>query len=327
VLAPNTDCRYCNTLPLMTALLSERGPRALAWLCMFVAARVGAVRLASPQAAVRHIQYMFANKAGISDRMWQFGWLASLADFHDAMAHIPGGIYSTRDFLTDKHSSVIAANWSFYLDTDANHGNPFHPTSNMTFCKDVIDPHTDFRYIFDDGATCVNILPNYSSLTRKGEVKLSTPIPVSRHVLGFAESALRAHGIRKMFGIIHIRRCDRLRSNANCTEPVLIADRVSAYADINTWIVFWYAEPGYPERLKRALEGTAKSFIWEEDLFDTSDNYLAVLAHHELKKRASASIDTHLCSDGKERHESWEVDQQFEDDLMEKSNGRAYCLH
>jgi len=311
----------------MIALASERSTCVLPWLCMLVAARVGAVRLASPPVAVRHIQYMFIpyTGAGILDRRDVFGWLASLADYHDAVAHIPGGIYSTRDYLSVKHSSVIAANWSFYFDTDANHGNPFHPAINTTVCKDVTDLDTDFRAIFDDGATCVNIRREAHGFMRRGEPKLSTSIPVSRHVLDFAESALRAHGIPKMFGIIHIRRCDRMDTNTNCTEPVLIADRVSAYADINSWIVFWYAEPGYPARLKRALEGTSKSFIWEEDLLDTSDNYLAMLAHHELAKRASASIDTHVCNTGKEHLDSWEVDQQREDDMMEKRNGRAYC--
>uniref|UniRef100_A0A7S2J6C1 Uncharacterized protein n=1 Tax=Alexandrium andersonii TaxID=327968 RepID=A0A7S2J6C1_9DINO len=296
---------------------------AIAFLC--TAARVGAVRLASPSSATRHIQFWHLDQAGITDRLSVLRWLVGLADYHHAIAHIPGGLFSTRTVLSFRHSPVIASNWSVYVDTNANGGNPFYPADSKLPCKDVRRHDTDFRTIFDDGATCVNIWTHFYLMTRRDEIEKAPMLPPSHYVLIFAADALRSHGISGTYGIIHIRRCDRMDTNTNCTEPVLIADRVSAYADINSWIVFWYAEPGYPERLKRALEGTAKSFIWEEDLLDTSDNYLAMLAHHELAKRASASIDTHVCNTGKEHLDSWEVDQQREDDMMEKRNGRAYC--
>lgn len=97
-------------------------------------------------------------------------------------------------------------------------------------------------------------------------------------------------------GVIHIRRCDRLRETrkAECTDPENIIAAVSSRPEVTDWLIFWYAEREYRIRLEERFNKDLphKSFTFEEQLDftvadknDQLDNYFISQVLDEISSR------------------------------------------
>jgi len=253
------------------------------------------------QVPSRRIQYLFEAQAGLLDRIFLFTFLNNLARVHNATAHIPGGRFSARRHLTSNHSPVIAEDWGVYFDVNDHNGNPFHAADeNMTGCKTIATENTSWYKIFDDGS--VNIMLNLHRTPGlpKGLLFNALGYPsVSAITYGVVSQAFsQAATSPREYGFLHVRRCDRLSANAQCTEPEFVEALVAA-SSMTTWLVFTYAESGYLPALKRQLRALQnKTFFYEEDLqLDVAgDNYLLFAAVLVLRGLAGEKIDQHLCN-------------------------------
>mmetsp|Transcript_8771 Transcript_8771/g.23800 ORF Transcript_8771/g.23800 Transcript_8771/m.23800 type:complete len:128 (-) Transcript_8771:33-416(-) len=90
--------------------------------------------------------------------------------------------------------------------------------------------------------------------------------------------------------------------NANCTNAGVVRDTIESFQGVDTWIIFEYAEPGYHEELKAALEPLARShrFIMEEDVEvspdSDGDNYFVSMTASYIMQNAPVFVDTHICN-------------------------------
>lgn len=271
----------------------------------------------------RHIQYLYVDAAGIGDRANIFSWLAMLGEFHNATVHIPGGAHGASLWLWSGHSPSRSTDWSRYFDIDAFRGNPFHELENLAGCKQINATDTNFRTIFDDGSWCVNIasnmrsFTNYSSLLRLNNIHLKP----SEYVHSKAKQL--AEDLPDGYGALHIRRCDRLRTNAKCTDVEQVCKKIAMYPSVRAWLVFYYAEPNYRGMLQGGLSmlsnQTQPKLIFEDDLdFGTDDNYFIDGVRRLMKDNASVFIDYHICQNDEpdvrlNRTETflWEFDENF----------------
>lgn len=112
----------------------------------------------------------------------------------------------------------------------------------------------------------------------------------------------------KNAGAIHIRRCDVLDQNQFCSDPSAIAKQLDNLADFNSWVVFWYAEVGYKDRLRKSLEKPGRRVLFEDEMplnpFKDGDNYFQFMVSQELSRRAKVTVSTRRCGN---RSSPWVV--------------------
>jgi len=255
------------------------------------------------QQAPRRIQYLFDAAAGLTDRIHSFTFVNNLAHLHNATAHIPGGRFGARKQLTSKHSMVIADDWGVYFDLTAHNGNPFHTADpNMTGCR-TFEKAAPWTRLFNNGETCVNIKLNLHAKGLPPELfdHQYSPRPSARADSLAAQALVQAFARPFDFGFLHIRRCDRLKTNAECTDPENITALLAPSIE-STWLIFTYAELGYLPSLKKHLKALEphKRFVYEDDLhFDAGDdNYLLYVSSLAVRGMASNQINLHHCIPG-----------------------------
>jgi len=249
----------------------------------------------------RHIQYSYFGQAGLLDRITLFRFLAELGRMHDATVHLRYFEDGPEAYLSKKHSSKINSHWERYFDTSANGGNPFHPALQLAGCKSIQSPLTNFSRLFDDGVMCADItcwLGNIKELGVLGGVMIQP----SRDVVDAADRIVKEQGLN--FGVIHIRRCDRLSTNMLCTNPLTVANVTERFPAVRTWILFLYAEHGYAEQLAGALNKPGRRLVSENDLglAADGDNYFGFMVSRQVMSRATVFVDTHTCGNRAEPH-------------------------
>jgi len=251
----------------------------------------------------RHIQYCWLNHPhGLTDRMWMFRTLVALGKLHNATVHIKGG--GPRIWLHEMHSADAAESWSRYFDMQANDGNPWHELVNFRGCATLGGQYknSDLLRLFDSGALCVNIvsqLPPNEHLPREFAA-VEPDLPVSTFVKSAANRFLRRYKVEKTYGSCHIRRCDRLQSNANCTAPHKIYEQLARGQQLQTWLFFMYAEEAYSRALRARLAPLGRRLLFEDevvlnDVFP-EDNYFTYLLGKYLNGGAQMIVETHLCT-------------------------------
>uniref|UniRef100_A0A7S1S6J8 Phospholipase B-like n=1 Tax=Alexandrium catenella TaxID=2925 RepID=A0A7S1S6J8_ALECA len=263
----------------------------------------------------RHIQY-FGNSygSGIQDRVGVIAWLVDLATFNDATVHMQGGPMGADKYLARKHSPNVSSDWSHYFDVQAGCGKyPFNEVEPFEGCLNISDSDFDFsKQLFSSDAGCVNIMLRLYSFR-------NTSSPLHGHqkcdiwTRGLAPSvyqqsrqlrAASASGQGLRYGAYHIRRCDRMDTNAECTDPSVVVSLLNNITDVSNWIIFYYAEPGYRGELERELQRLPRNLTitFEDDLalnpFEDGDNYYAWLVSFDLLRKASVEVQTTHC----ERH-------------------------
>jgi hypothetical protein len=264
----------------------------------------------------RHIQWLPGtldgielprNLAGIGDRMYCMTRYVRLAAFHNATLHIAD---SPSLYLTTKHSKVISKSWSHYL----NMSQFSDPLNSSKPCYETSTGAT-LRNIFEEGRSCVNFrhtcydFPELMARSPKDFLAsfAISPLPISRDVLDVAHKWITGFGMNK-YGYIHIRRCDRLVTNADCTKPETISASVATFPSVRNWVIFHYSEPGYKDNLSKELLSLPNlSFVFEDELdligvdssdirlTDKHDNYFQTLVANRIAAEASVVIDTHNC--------------------------------
>mmetsp|Transcript_144112 Transcript_144112/g.268466 ORF Transcript_144112/g.268466 Transcript_144112/m.268466 type:complete len:329 (+) Transcript_144112:68-1054(+) len=253
----------------------------------------------------RHIQYLVTESRGIGDRHALFRLLAWMGEFHNATVHIKGGTHGVSRWLTSQHSTAadLAADWSHYFNISGYRGNPFHELEPLAGCKEMSDPDTRFETMFADGSECINItrrLKDFNDFQHRNEYRKDIHIRPSQDVISKAYK-LR-EGLPKDFGAMHIRRCDRMNTNAVCTSVESIYSLVESNPTVKSWIFFYYAEPGYRDRLKESLSTFSnRTFVFEDELnFGTDDNYFIMSVQNIIANRAHPYINLHKCQKGKQ---------------------------
>mmetsp|Transcript_127090 Transcript_127090/g.395541 ORF Transcript_127090/g.395541 Transcript_127090/m.395541 type:complete len:412 (-) Transcript_127090:137-1372(-) len=257
----------------------------------------------------RHIQYLWRNHPhGLTDRLkFYFKPLVALGQHHGATVHIRGGRHGPALWLHRMHSIDIADSWDRYFDLSANGGNPFHELMNFTGCRDV-DPSPwggrrddSWEHIFDGGVKCVNIvniLPK-TFVDNPRMKAVSGGVPVSSLVRADADSFLRRNNVDSPYGSVHVRRCDRVRRNAQCTTPNAIYRQVAEHDHYTTWLFFMYAEEGYREKLREKLAPLGRRLLFEGEVELSGqfpeDNYYAYLLGKYLNGGADVILESHVC--------------------------------
>jgi len=295
---------------------------AIVGSCGAVHVRQGGVGRVKPIG--RHIQYVQKklSRAGLSDRLDILTWLVRMGAYHNATAHIRGGMTGADLFLNPKHSMKISSDWGRYFDTSAYRGNPFHDVVDFDGCVTVGD--SDWTRIFDSGALCVNIEGNMHNFKHwyESEPRLA-PLDMrpSRAVLQEATRLAVQARLPARYGAVHIRRCDRLKQNRQCTEPDNIYRLLKAHDNFTHWLVASYAEPGYIDVLKQTLAPLGRKLVFEEEfglapLYE-GDNYFKFMVVNELKGAASLIFAAHLCEGPDVRTVVGPVNGQYLRSLLE----------
>lgn len=267
-----------------------------------------ALRLATQESIPeRQIVYEARWKAGISDIAEQFNWLTHLGNKWGATVSMHQ--LNTKQWLTRKHSKCIAESWSEYFDTSANRGNPWHsaPASNAETKCIALSKDADFEHLFAEGqGGCVRILDDYWHLDAAMETghmfnqeylthifhSKWTALRPSAQVVQSATDFLTKHNISGDFSTIHVRRCDRLKETAKCTSPDAIYNNMKNRPEIQTFIIFTYAEKDYKSRLESKLATLGKRIVFEDDM---CDNYFSYLRQMYLNGLSNTILDTHQC--------------------------------
>jgi len=280
--------------------------------------------------AKRHILYTYQNHAGIGDRSCIFNTLLSLGQYYNAKTYILSGTNAT-GWLTVKHSPQIHGNWSYYFDINANGGDPFHEiTVPAKDCRSIKKDH-NLNSIFDNGASCVNIEENLYHFQDREKFHQSL-LKDSPNVLTTAQAIL---GGIESHGFIHIRRCDRMHVNSVCTKPSLVAAFVAKHPEVSLWVIAYYAEEGYKERLTSELtKAGARTLIFEDDLDfgdGTNDNYFRTRVLTHLGRNAAASYETQRCLHHAAATSGRFADSEFEVEwtqiLKNSATAKATCMY
>lgn len=261
-------------------------------------------------ATERHIQYTWKNVAGISDRGWVFETLVNLGYHFNASVSINGGWQEARRYLSVKHSPYIHNEWNHYFDVSANRGNPFHSHSTIRDCQHYRSgKNNKLAKIFDKGGTCVNIADNmyrYPDLGYFHDLGLGYLSP-SQDVLTVAKNLttnlMKDSDSKYHYGFLHIRRCDRMATNDHCTDPHRILTALQNIPEVKKWVIFYYAEKGYKEKLSKELQSFSDhTFKFEDDLdfttvddSDARDDYFKAMVMQQISAKASARVETHVC--------------------------------
>jgi len=256
-------------------------------------------------ASQKHIQYVHQNLAGISDRGWVFNTLINLGYHFNATVSIAGGANGAHLWLTTQHSKTIRKNWDHYFKISDHQGNPFHDLRGVK-CHGVSE-RTKLSAMFDSGSTCVKLTGNmYSYSDRTNFCDGPHRLAPSQDVLTVAEDIRRnlMKDTESHYGLIHVRRCDRMNQNSHCTDPDRIFAAVESVPKVKAWVVFMYAEHGYKENLFEKLQALPNHTFQSEDdlkLFtiypdDTTNNYFRSMVMNEIAAKAAARVETHECN-------------------------------
>jgi len=255
----------------------------------------------------RHIQYLWLNQPhGLTDRLRKYiRPLAALGSFHNATVHIKGGADGAQLWLDPTHSEEVAVSWGRYFNLRANGGNPWHELVNFRGCKtlDTSEHPVDMWALFDDGSLCVNLVDEITLYQRPKPLFVKTwDVPVSNFIKRAAAQFLERYDVEQEYGSVHIRRCDRLQSNMDCTAPEKIYEQIAQARQFKTWLVFMYAEEGYRQKLRARLKPLGVKLLFEDevvlnDLFP-EDNYFTYLLGKYLNGGAQTIIETHMCRAG-----------------------------
>jgi len=240
-----------------------------------------------------------------------FKYLIALGKEYNATVHIPGGVNGADLHLEPRHSPKVSQSWEHYFDVTANDGNPFHDLYEGEDCKEIWDVDTDFLKLFQDGETCLTFRARFDHYTKKPAKELikkyKPDMPYSRDVVNSAK--LVKGKLPENYGVIHVRRCDRLNTNANCTAVDNILASVKTMQQdpkkhVDAWVVFSYAESGYDELLQGRLTELGIKSIFEKDLSfalqpnNEEDNYFAYWVTDSVMGGASVLLNTHNCKTG-----------------------------
>jgi hypothetical protein len=217
--------------------------------------------------------------------------------------------------LHKKHSRCIAHEWGHYFNTTASHGNPFHVWDYSAgrisdICRKIsrLANMPDEHELFQNGDECIDISIKFwriKDYKKMGAVAFAdfyrhvfhsnwSVIQPSPKIINLARDFLSNHNMSNDFSTVHIRRCDRLASNANCTDVDVIYNQLLKLRTVRTWIIFSYAEVGYKEQLQSRLRALGKHIEFEGE--DTCDNYAAFLSQSYLNGLAKGTLDTHVCN-------------------------------
>mmetsp|Transcript_67025 Transcript_67025/g.195992 ORF Transcript_67025/g.195992 Transcript_67025/m.195992 type:complete len:378 (+) Transcript_67025:94-1227(+) len=252
----------------------------------------------------RHIQYIWMNQPhGLTDRIRKYMRpLFALGNYHNATVHIKGGAHGAQLWLDGSHSEEVAESWGRYFNTWANGGNPWHELVNFRGCKivDTSEEEVDMLALFDDGALCVNFISEIRIWQKPGPMlSKDWDLPVSNFIKMDAAQFLKRYAVEEAYGSVHIRRCDRLGKNQNCTDPNQIFKQIAKAKQIKTWLFFMYAEEGYREKLSKRLKPLGVKLLFEDEavLNDRfpKDNYYTYLLGKYLNGGAQVILETHMC--------------------------------
>jgi len=265
----------------------------------------------------RHIQYLGNSYgSGIGDRIGVLSWLVDLATFNNATMHLEGGPMGARSYLTSKHSRRVNANWSHYFNVEAGCGkNPFNEVRPFEGCVNISDPYFNFsNQLFSGNVGCVNImLRRYAYKNHKFSLDDKKRCNIWKgglapSVYKQSRQLLQANGSNTTiprFGAYHIRRCDRMNSNAACTNPAFVASVINNITTVKDWVIFYYAEPGYKLHLKKLLwqcNPCNRIISFEDELplnpFQDGDNYYTFLVANDLLSLAAVRVESTYCSHG-----------------------------
>jgi len=263
---------------------------------------------ARPAFSERRLEYvgpLFRHAAGMLDRLMMFNILAGLGTYHNASVHLVNFGKGPQAYLDRMHSPTINNSWGHYLEAL-----PFDGViSKKPDCVTFSDPSTNLFHVFDGGVTCVKLAmpfcrseqchPDVQQFVRLSEV--SANFKPSHAVLSAANRIEQQYDL-KSAGAIHIRRCDVLAQNQKCTDPSAVAKQVDTLKGFTSWVVFWYAEAGYKDRLRKRLEKPGRRVLFEDEMplnpFMDGDNYFQFMVSQELSLRAKVTVETRRCTYG-----------------------------
>ena len=258
----------------------------------------------------RHIQYDYVDKAGLNDRMSLITWLKTMCAIYKATCHLKGGRYSAQHWLTSKHSPIVSPDFGRYFDLEQTpflQQNGLHSSTN---CTSITDPNTDFTNLTwretDGTFECMTISRlMYGSKHRKDvyQVQPFTTIPFSRVIKQTANTTMAALALKpRAFKAIHIRRGDRLSTNANCTtvdrviaifkEETQQNDSMATTRSPQPWLVLYSATDTYVSNLKRRIDeefGNGTRFVFEDAFQIAGENGDTYFRFAVLKEMARVS--------------------------------------
>uniref|UniRef100_A0A7S1MNR4 Uncharacterized protein n=1 Tax=Alexandrium catenella TaxID=2925 RepID=A0A7S1MNR4_ALECA len=257
----------------------------------------------------RHIQVLNIDPPkGLTDRIkFFFRPLVALGVLHNATVHILGGSRGPKLWLAQKHTAEIADDWGRYFDLSANGGNPWNELVNFRGCK-VVSHHLseqEWTGIFNDGSLCVNVESSFKAGLLELQwlaPRLRVDVSASALILDEASSFLRRYSVEQAYGSVHIRRCDRINGNEDCTSVDRIYQEIAGNDRFSAWLLFMYAEEGYRQALRERLEPLGRKLLFEDDVALTTrfpkDNYFVYLLSLYLHVGAAALVETHICGKG-----------------------------
>mmetsp|Transcript_114846 Transcript_114846/g.305330 ORF Transcript_114846/g.305330 Transcript_114846/m.305330 type:complete len:294 (-) Transcript_114846:47-928(-) len=252
----------------------------------------------------------------MGDRVWMFNWLMEVGALNNATVHITGGPMGA-DLYLGKHSQHVSSNWSHYVSVPERCGmGPFHDLRPFTGCRCLSDAEQDFAQpLFSGENGCVVIMRMYnyrkprSSLPKaKGSL---CHVEGSRGIAQRAQEVVAQQGLPSEFGAVHIRRCDMINetdasdSVAACTAPEVVAAAINDVKGVQAWVVFYYAEAGYTDRLKDLLQcpDCNRTVTFEDSLalnpYADGDNmYSFMVASYIYRTLAAVLVETKGCQRG-----------------------------